>query len=43
MSKKHLNGSEGQRLLTISTALSHAKVTLHGCSFLDNAGAYCPE
>ena len=32
-----------QRLLVILTALSPFYVTLHGCSLLDNAGAYCSE
>ena len=35
---KHLNESEGQRLLATFTALSHIKVTSHGCDLLDNAG-----
>ena len=41
--KKHLNESEGQRFLAISTTLTLSRVTLHGCSLLDNARAYCPE
>jgi hypothetical protein len=43
MSKTLLAESFGQRLLVIFTALSPFYVTLHGCSLLDNAGAYCPE
>ncbi|WP_081967663.1 hypothetical protein [Colwellia psychrerythraea] len=41
--KTFLAESFGQRLLGIFTALSSFYVTLHGCSLLDNAGAYCPE
>ena len=41
--KALLAESFGQRLLVISTALSPFYVMLHGCSLLDNAGAYCPE
>jgi len=43
MSKMLLAESSGQHLLVIFTALSPFYVTLHGCSLLDNAGAYCPE
>jgi len=43
MSKTLLAESFGQRLLEIFMALSPFYVTLHGCSLLDNAGAYCPE
>ncbi|MCW8866452.1 MAG: hypothetical protein OQK09_16930 [Colwellia sp.] len=42
-SKTFLAESFGQRLLVIFTELSTFFVTLHGCSLLDNAGAYCPE
>jgi hypothetical protein len=43
MSKTLLPEPFGQRLLFIFTVLSPFYVTPHGCSLLDNAGAYCPE